>query len=348
MSSNSKKKQKKAKRAEKKRRERAHEGRYPVVRYDETHGHPQFVEAVKAAVAVTDFDDPCMFGKHERAFHRVLRQKGETAAFDYLRQEVAKLSLAGDPMARVLSHTTLLSYGTQLFQQIPEETRKRFLPFHDVRADFEGRDIVLRFSSMRRKSGDGGTIFYSRREPKIRLLDQEWKVAFSRHAIEQICTRFNPRYLSYAAAGDVHAFFSTCLWFEPVMLFGNQPAFAMWDTCGDRVNLRHGIYVQEILGEENVIPGNGRCYHRVGYCPVAFEDGFAKAKTFLCPGYDTTPEFGLVIESQLPELEKDLLLHYASSSDVTHVAEEGIEAIKWFHDNGVPQVKQMRHLVFDE
>jgi hypothetical protein len=168
MSSSSKKNRKKAKRAEKKRRERAHEGRYPVVRCDETHGDPRFVEAVKAAVAKTDFDDPCMFGKHERCFHRVLRQKGEAAAFSYLRQEVVRLALAGDPMARVLEHTTLLCYGTQLFQQIPEETRRKFLPFHDVRADFEGRDIVLRFSSMRRKSGDGGTIFYSRREPTIR------------------------------------------------------------------------------------------------------------------------------------------------------------------------------------
>jgi hypothetical protein len=122
----------------------------------------------------------------------------------------------------------------------------------------------------------------------------------------------------------------------------------MWDTCGDRVNIRHGVYVQNVLGEENVVPRQGPCYHRVGYCPVAFEDGFAKAKTFLCPGYDTTPEYGLVKASRLPELEKDLLIHYASSSDVTHVAEEGVEAIKWFHDNGVPQVKQMRHVVFDE
>jgi hypothetical protein len=25
-----------------------------------------------------------------------------------------------------------------------------------------------------------------------------------------------------------------------------------------------------------------------------------------------------------------------------------VEAIKWFHDNGVPQVMQMKHKVFDE
>jgi hypothetical protein len=335
------------KRAEQINRQRVRESQYPIVRIDDTYGDPRFVEAVKLAVATTRFDDSTLFGEFEQDFHKMVRDHGSDTAFALLEVAKRQLSLAGDPDARVLSHIAVLSYGTQLFEQIPEEVRKRYLPYNDVRVDFTGRDMVLRFSSMQRKSGEGGTIFYSHRRPTIRLQGREWKVAFSRHAIEQICKRVNPRYLTYAAAGDVHAFFSTCVWFEPVTLFGDQPAFAMWDMCGDPVNIRHEVYVRGVLGEENMGSGNGSFYHRVGYCPVAFEDGFAKAKTFLCPGYDTTPEYGLVKASRLPELEKDLLLHSASSSDVLHVAEEGVEAIRWFHNHGVPQVAQMQHQVFD-
>jgi len=336
------------KRTEAIKRQRARQSQYPVVRIDDTYGDPRFIEAVKLAATRTDFDNPELFGDADRAFHKILRADGLGEAARVVRAVSLRLALDQHPAANVLAHTLAMSYGEALFQQIPEDVRKRFLPYNDMRVDFTARDIVLRFSSMNRKSGDGGTIFYSSRRPKISLRDQEWKVAFSRHAIERICARLNPRYLTYAAAGDVHAVLNTCIWYEPVTLFPNHPAFAIWDTCSNPTNLSYQLFVREVLGERNVVPGNGPCYHRVGYCPVVFEDGFAKAKTFLCPGYDTTPEYGLVRKSRMSALDKDLMIHSASSSDLLHIADEGVEAIKWFHENGVLQVKQMRHKVFDE
>jgi hypothetical protein len=337
------------KREEQIRKQRVREGRYPMIRIDETHGHPEFVKVVRDALAKIDFDDPNTFGPAERAFLQVLREDGVRGAASVLNEAVARLEDSGNPDAPLLVPTLLPHFGDVLFNKIPEETRQKLLPYNDVRVDYVGHDIVLRLSSMRRKSGGwGGTIHYSNREPTIRLQDQEWKVGFSRHAIERICARLNPRYLTYAAAGDVHAVLNKCIWYEPVTLFPDQPAFAIWDTCNNPTFLSYRLFVQEVLGEQNVVPGDGPCYHRVGYCPVAFEDGFAKAKSFLCPGYEGTPEYGLVRRSRLPELEKDLLLHSASSSDLSHLAEEGVEAIKWFHDNGVPQVMQMKHKVFDE
>lgn len=334
------------KRAEEIKRQRIRQSQYPVVRIDDTYGDPRFIEAVKVAVTKTDFDVPEIFGHAERAFHTVLNAAG-VGGPRFVRKADLQQALDQHPEASLLILTLCMRYGEALFQQIPEDVRKRFLPYNDVQVDFTGRDIVLRFSSMQRKSGVGGTIFYSSRRPTIRLQRQEWKVGFSRHAIERICARLNPRYLTYAAAGDVHAVLNKCVWFEPVTLYGNQPAFAMWDICNNPATLSYQLYVREVLGEENIVAGRGPCYHRIGYCPVVFEDGFAKAKSFFCPGYRKTPEYGLVRHSDLPELEKDLLLHSASSSDVLHFAEEGMEAVKWFHDHGVPQVAQMRHQVFD-
>lgn len=337
------------KRSEKRRREQARKNRYPIVRIDPAGSglvDTAFVAAVQTAVASLDFDDPTAFCDADRAFHRVLREEGKHGAFRYVREQQLQLFECGHPIAPVVDHLLMMSYGTQLFERIPEETRRKFLPFNDVRVDFEGHEIVLRFAAMRRKSTDGGTAFYGRHQPKIHLLGKEWTVAFSRHAVEQICNRLNPRYLTYAAAGDVHALLNHCVFYEPQILHPNQPSFVLWDICSTPENLKHEVYVNGVLGQENVVADGGKCYYRVGYCPVVFEKHFAVAKTFLCPGFLNTPEYGLVRSSKMSALDKELLLHSASSMDIRHVADEGIESLKWFHDHGVPQVIQMKHTVF--
>jgi hypothetical protein len=101
-----------------------------------------------------------------------------------------------------------------------------------------------------------------------------------------------------------------------------------------------------VLGIKNFNPSNGPCYYRVGYCPVVFENGFAKAKTFLYPGFKGTPEYGLVRKSRLSPAEKDLLIPNSTSQDTTEGLKLYLKATKWFHDNGVPQVVQIKQDVF--
>ena len=346
---NTKKKTETKNRILERRRERRRQNRYPNVRIDPAGTglvDTAFLAAVQAAVASLDFDDDTAFSEPEREFHQALRKEGIQGASQLVLEAQFRLYQEGDPLAPVLPHVLQMSYGTQLFEKIPEEMRRKFLPFNDVRVDFEGHDIVLHVSAMRRKSTDGGTAFYGRHQPKISLLGKEWTVAFSRHAVEQICNRLNPRYLTYAAAGDVHALLNHCVFYEPTILHPCQPSFVIWDTCGSPSNVRQPVYVDGVLGRENLIEDGGQCYYRVGYCPVVFEKNFAVAKTFLCPGFLNTPEYGLVRSSRLPALEKDLLLHTATSNDIRHVRDESIDSIKWFHDNGVPQVVQMPHTVF--
>jgi hypothetical protein len=83
------------------------------------------------------------------------------------------------------------------------------------------------------------------------------------------------------------------------------------------------------------------------YCPVVFEDGFAKAKTFLYPGYTSTPEYGLLLRSKLSRAEREVLIESSTSLNADEVVlNENPETIKWFHDNGIPQVVQMKQTVF--
>lgn len=223
------------------------------------------------------------------------------------------------------------------------------MPFNDVEISPVGNEIRVNFSSMESVCGEGGRVFFGRHRPKIHFEGLEYTVAFSRHAIERICQRINPKYIEYGPAGDIHAIFSTCVYFEPVMLYGDQPAFALFELCGNKGFAHYQNYTADIFGEENVKPGKRDMYYRVGYCPVAFESCFAKAITFLPPGFRGTPEYGLALNSRLQPIERTLLLEKISDdsrNELQRLMNHDNETTKWFHENGVPQVFQWDHKVF--
>jgi hypothetical protein len=332
--------------AEAKRKQRRRD-RYPKIRFDTKNGDPEFVDAVRTALASIDFEDRTLFTKLDRRFHQQVRSNGFAAAMKTVflaQQQVHEQS----EQLQVPYHSLLpLKFGSVLLEQIPETVRRRLMPYNDVLARFEGRDLVLRFSSMWSMGGGNGTIYFSRRKPTVKLEGNERIVAFSRHAIERICERLKPDYIQYASAGDIHAFFNNCIYFEPVTLHGNQPAFALYDFCYDDSFASYQTYVKGVLGEENLDPSLGKAYYKVGYCPVAFEGNFAKAKTFLYPGYKGTPEYGLIRNADLSRSERNELFEATENLDGYQVLLNGKhDTIKWFHDNGVPQVVQFKHTVF--
>lgn len=328
-------------------RERRRRDQYPRVLIDPTNGDPEFVELVKKANSEIDFDDPQLFQPGERQFYRLIRQHGFPYAHDVLVEAMQVKLASGDESGRVGEAVMLLGYGARLMDRIPEEDRRRLMPYNHMQVAFRKQEITLKFSSMLSQRGAAGTIFYGRHKPTIDLDGKQWTVAFSRHAIERICERLNPRYIQFAAAGDIHAFFSRCVYFEPVRLYGDQPAFALYNMCGIKPFVQYETYVKSILGEENLDPTKGRPYYRVGYCPVVFEGEFAKAKTFLYPGYTATPEYGLILKTKLSRSERELLIENATTQDADEVVvNDNPQTIKWFHDHGIPQVVHLKQDVF--
>ena len=328
-------------------REQQLRSRYPEIVIDDTHGDPAFVELVKQAMAGIDFDDRSQFCDGERTFYRLIRQYGFETALRTVQNALADDPQEDDPTGRKRETMVLMKYGTLVFDSIPEELRRRYLPYNDVQVVFAGNRIVLRFSSMLSQRGNTGRVFYRRNMPTIEFDGVARTVAFSRHAIERLCERFKPRYLQYAAAGDVHAFFSTCVYFEPVILKNGQPAIALYNICGPEGSQEYDIYVKHVLGEDNLDHAAGKPYYRVGYCPVVFEGDFAKATTFLCPGYHATPERLAISRSRLSWHDRNAIIKTAASQSTDDVLlNNAPETIRWFHDNGVPQVVQFQHPVF--
>ena len=328
-------------------RELRRRDQYPKVLIDPTNGDPEFVELVKKANSEIDFDDTHLFQRGERNFYRLMRQHGFSDAHKALVKAMQFRCAAGDEVGHIGEIAMLLGYGAKLLERIPEQTRLRLMPYNDVRVMFQHKTMILKFSSMLSQMGAGGTVFYSRRKPTVVFDGKPWTIGFSRHAIERICERINPRYIHYGASGDVHAFFSTCVYFEPVSLYGGQLAFALYDMCGNKPFAQYETYVKNVLGEENLNLSKGRPYYKVGYCPVVFEGAFAKAKTFLYPGYMATPEYGLILKSKLSRIEKDSLILNATAQDADEVVINGkLQTIKWFHDHGIPQVVHLKQEVF--
>lgn len=343
-----KQKKREQKNAERKKHAQRLERRrqYPRIVFEAANGDPEFVEVVRTALAAIDFDDAKAFQPIEQTFYKLIRERGRRYAFGATNDLLHSSSLSKHEQ-EVTRIKLLLGLGSRLLERIPEETRRRLMPYNDVLVAYRDRDIVLRFSSLLKEKGPGGTLYFSRRKPSVGFDGRKYTIAFSRHAIERICQRINPRYIQYAAAGDVHGLFADCVYVEPIMLHGGQPAFILYADCGEPPFVSHAVYIQGVLGEENVDPAKGNCYYRVGYCPVALEGEFAKATTLLFPGYSGTPEYGLIRQSKVSREEKDRLIETARLLDANQVMlSDNYQTIKWFHDNGVPQVMQMSRQVF--
>ena len=336
-----------AERAERLKRKKLSE--YPEFVIGRKDADPEFINAVLDAVKRFDFLDSAKLGSVQQAFLKQCKAYGLRRALEMMKS-VPSINL-GDQ--RVIGDAKLViaitGVGSHLLSLVPLETRQKYMPYNHVSVDITGREIRLNFSSMDSVGGEGGRVYFNRIRPKIEFDGTNYTVAFSRHAVERICERIKPDFTDYRAAGDVHAFFSTCVYFEPVFLYGDQPAFALYDMCGNKGFTQYSMYAIGVFGESNIKPGDGSLYYRLGYCPIVFENGFAKAKTIVSPGFRSTPEYGLVLRSRLGYQEKQDLLKRISDDNgnqAERLKNHDNTAAKWFHENGLPQVFQWKRDVF--
>ena len=322
--------------------------RYPFLLIKEANGNPELVSLIKEASEKIYSSSFSGFSRLERKFYQDMRSANYSSALSAYKKAIAKPNDHGRlTVSSKDIHLILSGFGEKLIELIPQESRSRLFPFNDFKVDFQGKNLEITFSSLLAKKSSEGTIFYGPRKPQIKFEENHYTVGFSRHAIQRICERQNPRYMTYNGLGDAFVFFGSCLYYKPVYLFGGQPAFVVFNLCDNQGFIQYE-YLKRVLGKENYKKEQGRCYYQVGYCPVVFHEGFAVAKTFLIPGYTGTPEYGLLINSDLPHHEKGRLLqmtHNATEDDV--ILKENWELIKWFHDNGIPQVVQLKEKVFE-
>lgn len=310
----------------------------------EEHGNPKFVTIVKEAIRHFDFAE---LGRVEQDAFRLMKRKGAAYAEAALKDVMCQCKEEGmsHPYVDLGDIYWWNSLGHAIFSDIPDEEKRRFLPMNDVHFIYHDDVIVVNFRSLPTQKSSGGTIYYSRYEPTIDSKGGKYVVGFSRHAIEALTQRRGIDPLRYAGLGDAYAYFEDCQYFETCTLRDGNPAFSFFDECFDRTPQLH--WAKTILGIKEVDPARGKLYYRVGYCPIFCNKGFAKAKTFLFPGFSQTPEYDALDKAHMPPDKKRRLQSLATNSDISSLLETGdVSALKWFHDKGVPQVIQTTKPLF--
>jgi hypothetical protein len=330
-------------------------GPYPDIVFETSQGNGYFVAEVQAIAKQLDFDSPEMGPDWIRQFYRRFRSEGHRAARAWLadleeetRQEIVRSGVMPahpDDYPHIDAVPTHL--GDCIFAKIPIETRKWFLPMNDFSVEPVQGSLLIRFTSLLEEPGEWGTAYYSRLMPKVEVDGKRVTVAFSKHAIEQLCARRTPRYLNYGANGDAHSYLAKCVFHEVVTLENGSQVFRLWDFCDIDGYMVYATYVLSVFGEENRKPFGGRCHYILGYCPFVLENGFAKAKSFLYPGFRGTPERA-ILESggeQGAQYAKWLDESENEQAEPFFETERAVEVTKWLHENGAPQVVQMKHTV---
>lgn len=330
-------------------------GQYPEIIFETSEGNGYFVAEVQAVAKNLDFDSPDMGPDWMRQFYRRLHSEGHHAASIWLadleeqtRQEIVRTGIVPNSLDEYPRRDEFLTHlGERIFARIPVETRRRFLPMNDFFVEPIKGNLLLRFSSLLEEPGEWGTVYYSRLMPKVDVDGKRVTVAFSDHAMQQLCARRSPRHLTYGGNADAHAFLAKCIFHEIVTLTNGSQVIRLWDCCDHEGFDIYRRYVLGVFGEVNRKPYAGRCHYILGYCPFVIENGFAKAKSFLYPGFRGTPErailerggeLGAQYVKWLDESEKE-------NAEQFFETERAVEVAKWLHGNGAPQVVQMTRTV---
>lgn len=239
--------------------------------------------------------------------------------------------------------------GQRVFEQLPEVYQEKLLPDYYFYPLLAPEGMRIQFGFLDYEERETGRGYYSQHKPTVTINGTDWIVCFSEHAIERVVERSSfDQQMTYSHYMDCANYFYGCTYFEPVVMAQGTPAIRLYmtESLGESLG-RYREYLRKITGIEGLQEPSALPAYVLGYCHVDCKGKFAKATSFWYPGFDGTPEDTLVRTSGLPKAEKRRLLEMANDNKKVRVVNEGRhEAIRWYHDNGVPQVVPLARGLF--
>ena len=292
--------------------------------YDKEIVSERFVKEVKEILNNLDFNDSSLFDLIEQGFLKMMKVDGFLKAQNLLKIKLSDKSI-NDKIRRNAENHTLIAVGFALFKKLEQKgLLESYFPYNDVAIlpkPPEFTDFIVTFEGL--------------------LWKKTQYVAFSKHAIERICTRYVDDWKLYDCAGAVFDLLNNYINFELIQTTYNdevQYFLTLYDSMEEGCPAYH--YLANILEDYDI---NKKYYYRIGYCPIGFSGNYASAKTLLAPGMRGTPEFIRMKESGLKFSEQkkfeklaNLQLKKLCFSDHSYY-----DALRWYQDNGVSQVVQL-------
>jgi len=321
--------------------------RYPNIVVNADCDDPVFRKVVGETLERFSYDDDAHCPPEYREHYLTVAQIGWSAWYESMGDEVYETHADGLTADRALQHATLpfmLHFGTWLFQNLPPKYTERLTPESFFRIDQVANVLVVSFTLMESVEDKGQRLYIPPWEPTMQMQGVDWKVGLYPHALDRLCSRLVPQgALTYSNCLDVfYRFSQNMLEFDPVTLADGQQAARVTFSppLGTVFYEPYARWVRGVLG----LPGthdfatDGSWSIVLGYLPLHIQGKYARAKTFLLPGFAKTPEHGLA--SKARTLEEHVMLMDMSDENVRtgDLAGDTLAAIKWCHDSGVPQV----------
>ncbi len=322
----------------------------PSVRIESKLASPSFAAVVKSIVENIDLFDPSLFSPLVQQHFRNLKIHGDRfATIESVRASGRKVSSQNDLGKFGLWITSAL--GDAIVDKLEDD----IIPMNDVEVHFLGNEIVLALSSMLERTVMSREFFHSRGRFAIEVDSKKYVLAFTKHTIDAICSRYRPDFQTYLGLGEAHAIFSYLNYAEVMRLPEGNLAVSIFDFCMGPGTWQYDNYVGRCL--PGVAPRGPEVWretqrpygHRMGYCPIDLVGEYAVTRTFLPPGFAKTPERQQLRLNCADPLKRFRLTRIAQNMNYNALRRgNGFEAVEWFHKNGVPQVIDPPVPLFDE
>ena len=321
---------------------------YPNIVVNADCKDPVFRKAVFEVLSGYSYRDDAHCTPENREHYLSIAQIGWKAWYDGLSEKAYASHPDRMTAERALQQATLpqmLHFGTWLFQHLPPKYTERFDPEHFFRIDNFGNVLIVSFTLMDCIEDKGQWLYIPHWKPTVQMQGVEWQVGLYPHALERLCSRLVPQHsLTYANCVDVfYRFSQNLLRFVPASLADGQEALRVEFSppLGTVFYEAYAAWARRLLDlpDTHNFSGPEWWAMALGYLPLHIQGKYARAKTFLLPGFAKTPEHAIGLRKAKSDSERRLLSAMTDESKRTFdLAGDTLAGIKWYHDNGVLQI----------
>jgi len=312
--------------------------RFPEVVIDFTNVPSRYHSAVDQIIKAVRLEHFQLLPTAQQMYFHIAKDVGFSEAIELTR------TISAQTDQPLVFPSILLSLGEVIQLRLPTDAIAPYRCLDVVFGKPAPNQILVRFRSLLTHGSVENPGYYSHRTPKIVCGSGlvERIVSFCAHALERIHERTVGDWRTYSGSGDAFAFIDNCVYYEDCSATMGKPCFAVYNQCAKGF-VSHR-FLEEILDD---FDPNKKYYYRVGYCPSVLTGDFVLAKTLLVPGMRGTPERRLL--ERLPISQQNMLAEKMETlltwSDKAGSEDWGL--LKWFHDNGVPQVISFEQNAFE-
>jgi len=322
---------------------------FPEFRIDTSESTEDVGELVRAGVAKLESVYPQTISEDALAMMSIHVATGWT---DMINEQAAHINdLTREQIERSLIRLFEKEFGDWILRWAPKNLVRRALPASSFVLKPGEHYWEVRCRSLQSFKTNHGQLYQSPHQPEVVWKDKARKIAFTHHSLNQLADRILPSWKDhYIGQAYVFGFLYECVYFDVISLKSGQPALVVYNSC-----LRAGAHIREFMRGLLKLKSDkemAKHYYKVGYCPLVFDDDLAVVKTFLTPGYWHTPERGSATTSNGAKLSlvRDIEMACDDGINIMRVltCERTREAIKWFHNHGLPQAKRIDQRVFKD